>query len=234
VTLRWLCLVLSLSLLATSGRPARAADPAAREAQRLFRIGDEAFKAGKLEAAIAAFQEGYAKSPRPEFLLNLGQCYRALSRRQEAVSYLKRFIAAAPHHPLRAAAERTLAEIDRQDEPSPSVAPTPSPPAVTVTTPAPASAPPAPRARFVASPKGPAAITLAALSGALLLSAIGTGMTALSAHDACGQFCSDASLADGRRYAIATDVLIGVGTIAGAIGITLAIVRAREQRRGAR
>lgn len=104
-------------ILVAAPRAASAGGPGDGERSReLFRLGQERFQAGEIEAAIAAFAEGYALDPRPEFLLNLAQSYRALGRRAEAITYFERFIAAAPDHALRPAAERTLAELRRAEE----------------------------------------------------------------------------------------------------------------------
>lgn len=97
-------------------------------AQVLYSEGEAEFRAGKIDAAIESFSRGYALEARPEFLLNLGQCYRALGRRSEAIGYFERFIKAAPDHALRSNAERTLEEL-RRAEALERVALTPTPPA---------------------------------------------------------------------------------------------------------
>lgn len=140
--MRWLALVLALLLAA----PARAEPDPRAEAQRLFRLGQEHFGRGQVEAALGAFREGYAVAPRPEFLLNIAQCYRALGRRKEAIDYLRRFIAAAPGHALRPAAERTLADLEAAEPPPPPpvrVAPAPPAPPPPPVAPPPAPPPPA-------------------------------------------------------------------------------------------
>ena len=107
-----------------------AADKKSDEARRLYRIGEEQFKAGRIELAIKAFEEGYALDPRPEFLLNLAQSHRALGQRKVAIDYLERFIAAAPTHAYRPAAEKTLAELRRaesEEAPPPFMPPRPKP-----------------------------------------------------------------------------------------------------------
>ena len=59
---------------------------------QLYRRGQEAFGAGRYEEAIDAFSAGYKIDPRPEFLLNLAQCHRALGHREQAIQYLERFL----------------------------------------------------------------------------------------------------------------------------------------------
>ena len=119
-------------------------DPARAEAQRLYRLGESHFRAGRLEQALHAFEDGHRLLPRPEFLLNLAQCQRALGHPHQAIAFLRRFIDEAPAHPLRPAAERTLGELERA-LPPPVLVPkeTPAPPAL-VLPPRPPPPPPAP------------------------------------------------------------------------------------------
>lgn len=145
--MRWPAALVALALAAG----AAAADPAAGadRARQLFELGRQRFEAGDLEQAIDAFQEGYQLDPRPEFLLNLAQSYRALGRRREAIDHFERFIAAAPDHPLRPAAERTLAELRREEAAARAAAAEARPvPLVPVARPAAAPAPAAHRSRF--------------------------------------------------------------------------------------
>ncbi len=100
---------------------------AAPDPGALFRQGKEAFDAGRLQEALAAFTEAHELSSRPELLLNMAQCERGLGRIQEAIRLFERFIAEAPDHRLRPAAERTLEEL-RTDAPKAFTAqPTPKP-----------------------------------------------------------------------------------------------------------
>lgn len=137
--MRWPAALLALALAAgpAAADPPQQPDPA--RARQLYQVGRQRFQAGDLEQAIDAFQKGYALDPRPEFLLNLAQSYRALGRRAEAIAHFERFIAAAPDHPLRPAAEKTLAELRREEAAARAAAPRPLP-LVTVEKPAPARA----------------------------------------------------------------------------------------------
>ena len=120
--------VLALLLLLTGS--AHADD----DAVTLYRRGDEAFQAGRYREAIEAFAAGYKLDPRPEFLLNLAQCHRALGNQDKAIDYLERFLEEAPPgHRLRPAAEKTLAEIRAtvpRPEPEPPRPPAKEPPRV--------------------------------------------------------------------------------------------------------
>ncbi len=110
-------------------------------AASLYEDGELEFRAGNIDAAIELFSRGYALEPRAEFLLNLAQCYRALGRRTEAIQHFERFIKAAPEHPLRQSAEKTLEEL-RRAETVDRIALTPRP--VQPLAPPPQAPPPAP------------------------------------------------------------------------------------------
>jgi tetratricopeptide (TPR) repeat protein len=126
-----LCLVAAAPV---QGRPDSRA-----EAARLYRLGEEQFRTGQVEAAIGSFEAGHALSGLPEFLLNLGQCHRALGRYALAISHLERFVAEAPTHALRAATEKTILELQRAQaaQVPPQALPRAEPPSAPVVTEAP-------------------------------------------------------------------------------------------------
>lgn len=166
-------------------RPAGGDPAAGARARELYQAGQERFQAGRYAEAIDAFERGYTLDPRPEFLLNLAQSYRALGRRAEAISYFERFIAAAPDHELRPAAERTLTDLRREEESERRSAPaTPPPP-----TPPPAGRAPAPPRRLSlvstereparraeTAPRGSSRVWLWAAVGAALLAGGGVAL----------------------------------------------------------
>jgi hypothetical protein len=90
------------------------------------------------------------------------------------------------------------------------------------------------RPRFLSTPRGRATVALAAAGGALLLTAAVTGAVALdgrSSYDAgCDAGACDRAAFDRMHaFAIATDVLIGVGAAAGVTAIVLAATRPRAR-----
>lgn len=124
-----------LALAVCAPAVARADTPTSEQEQesaRLYALGETEFRAGEMTKAIDAFDAGYRLSPRPEFLFNLAQCYRALGKRAEAIRYLERFIDAAPQHAFRTQAEKTLDELRRAEaeerQTQKIVAPPPPPP----------------------------------------------------------------------------------------------------------
>lgn len=115
------CLGLALSLpqvAQAQGKPRR---PSSAEADRVaraeaaFKRAGAAFDAGKLEMALANYQESYALWPRPRTLLNLGVVLRKLGRVAEAANLLSEYIEHEAADAERVdAVKRTLAEIDAE------------------------------------------------------------------------------------------------------------------------
>jgi serine/threonine-protein kinase len=71
----------------------------------------DAERAGKLDLAIAEWQEAFAEHAEPEALYHLGDLSQRLGRTSEATPYFARYIAARPDAPDRAAVEKRLAEL---------------------------------------------------------------------------------------------------------------------------
>jgi tetratricopeptide (TPR) repeat protein len=98
------------------GKPRRSssaeADRVAR-AEAAFKRGGAAFDAGKLDTALAHYQESYALWPRPRTLLNLGVVLRKLGRVAEAANLLAEYLEHEAADAARVdAVRRTLAELD--------------------------------------------------------------------------------------------------------------------------
>jgi tetratricopeptide (TPR) repeat protein len=103
-----LLLVVALAL-----RPARAEDPEALiRARARFEAGRALYVLGDYEQALREFMIGYQLVQKPEFLINLGQCYVKLRRPDKAREMYARFLATAPKSDSnRAAVEQLLAEL---------------------------------------------------------------------------------------------------------------------------
>lgn len=112
----------ALVMLLLLASTAHAADSRRDKAAKLYTQGEQLFQAGQLEQAVVRFHEAYDALPRAELLLNIAQCYRGLGRPKQAIEWLERFLEDAPGHPLRPAAERTLASL-RASEPAPTPPP---------------------------------------------------------------------------------------------------------------
>lgn len=145
--LRPLALVVMVLACAAHAQ-AQTEDPLAR-ARTHFEAGRALYQLGNYNEALREFAAGYQLAPRPQFLLNLGQCYRKLDDLQNARAMYQRYLHDAPStDPERSQAQQILAEIDKQiadkqaaaNAPPPTV--TPLPPTTTAT-PAAASSSPA-------------------------------------------------------------------------------------------
>ena len=101
---------------AQQAEPAAASQAAAgdsdKEARNLFDEGKQAFARGDYEAAIAAWEAGYAKKPAAEFQFNLGEAEIKANRPGKAAEHLRRYLAEAPEASNRAQVEATLAQLD--------------------------------------------------------------------------------------------------------------------------
>lgn len=143
--MRWI--VLSLALLAPL--VVDAAEPGATELQRArahFEAGSGLYQLGRYDEATREFSAGYALSHRPQFALNIGQCYRMLGRYEDARDMIRRFLDEAPADaPERASATALLGEVEQQirraaaeRRPPATARVEPAAPALTTTAPPPA------------------------------------------------------------------------------------------------
>lgn len=209
--------------------PARAQEPTGEPvADRLeaaarthFELGREHYQAGRFTDAAHEFREAHRLSGFTQLLFNVYLAERDAGRSAEAAEALGRFLDESPEGSIsnRELLESRLAALRAQ-------ASEPDAPA----TPPPEHAPPqespageAPRDGAGTSAMG---VALLATGGAALVAALGTGITALGARDdldaLCdGTRCPEAARDDrdrGRRLALTTDVLIGVGAAAAVAG----------------
>lgn len=152
-------IAIALALLWSAGRASAQSPPADDQTARArthFEAGRALYQLGNYTEAVREFAAGYQLAPRPQFLLNLGQCYRKLNDLDKAREMYQRYLHEAPAtDPERGQAQQILAELetqiaDRNAPPAPSpVAPgqprpassvtvEPAAAAVTVSAPAPA------------------------------------------------------------------------------------------------
>jgi len=111
--LRRLALVVTVLACAAHAQ-AQSDDPVAR-ARTHFEAGRALYQLGNYNEALREFAAGYQLAPRPQFLLNLGQCYRKLEDLQNARAMYQRYLHDAPAtDPERPQAQQILAEIDKQ------------------------------------------------------------------------------------------------------------------------
>jgi len=147
--LRHIMVIVAVAALWACAAPARAQqnDDQMTRARTHFEAGRALYQLGNYNEALREFAAGYQLAPRPQFLLNLGQCYRKLDDLANARSMYQRYLHDAPQSdPERPQAEQILAEIERQiadrqaaQAPPPPVTPPPgaAPAATTLTQTAP-------------------------------------------------------------------------------------------------
>jgi tetratricopeptide (TPR) repeat protein len=75
--------------------PASTTENAAPSATQLFHQGRAAYDAGNYPAAVAAFQQSYELSKKPELLFNIAQALRRNEQCDEALAYYQRYQNAA-------------------------------------------------------------------------------------------------------------------------------------------
>lgn len=106
---------LCVLLLACGAARAQQSDDDVTRARTHFEAGRALYQLGNYNEALREFAAGYQLAPRPQFLLNLGQCYRKLDDLANARAMYQRYLHdAPPSDPERPQAEQILSEIDRQ------------------------------------------------------------------------------------------------------------------------
>lgn len=112
--LRSFAALVALALLAAHGN-AQEPDDKVTRARTHFEAGRALYQLGSYVEARREFAAGYELAPRPQFLLNLGQCDRKLGDLTTARQNYQRYLHdAPPTDPERPQAEQILAEIDQQ------------------------------------------------------------------------------------------------------------------------
>jgi tetratricopeptide (TPR) repeat protein len=114
---RFLALVLlCLTAFAVSPRPAHADDPATRSARRHFDRGEKLFALGKFDEALDEYQKAFDAKPIPEFLFNIGQCYRNLDNYDQAIFSFKKYLKLQPDASNKDMVEKLITDLeDKKD-----------------------------------------------------------------------------------------------------------------------
>ncbi|HEX3757136.1 MAG TPA: tetratricopeptide repeat protein [Kofleriaceae bacterium] len=146
----WPRSLLALLVVVLAARVAAADDVATRAARRHFERGQKLYAATKFREALDEYQQAFDARPLPDFLFNIGQCYRNLGDYDSAIFSYKKYLAAAADAPNRPQVEQLIAELqtrkDQEDarrlalQPPPPLAP--PPPAAPPPTPPPPAARP--------------------------------------------------------------------------------------------
>lgn len=201
-----------------------------------FLAGSSYYDAANYSDAVKEFNEAYRLSKRPDLLYNIALGYERLSDFDNAISTLKRYLVEKVNAPDRNMIESRIKNLEklRDIRNNPPIAPgTPVPepqPQPQISEPQPQ---PPPATKRSLGTLGYAGIGSGSLGAVLLLSSIGTGIVAKRKSnellDACPtRINCDPSLrsvqTQGKRLALATDVMIGVGAVALVAGVALLVV----------
>ena len=143
---------LGLALVLLAAVAAHAESDREARARAHYEVGLGMYNLGNYADAVREFSAGYMLSPRPQFLINLGQAYRKLHELDRAAEMYRKYLAVAPADARdRADVQNLLDEVEAQRAQAPPPPPPPptAPPMTAPPTPAPAlvaSAPSRPRA----------------------------------------------------------------------------------------
>jgi tetratricopeptide (TPR) repeat protein len=129
--------LLALLVVALAVRVAAADDAATKNARSHFERGQTLYTLTKFREALDEYQQAFNARPLPDFLFNIGQCYRNLGDYDAAIFSYKKYLAAAPDAPNRAQVEQLIVDLQakKDQEDARRLALQPPPP--------PATAPPA-------------------------------------------------------------------------------------------
>lgn len=116
------------ALVAVVASSARAGgDDRESRARAHYEVGLGMYHLGNYRDAVREFTAGYDLSPRPEFLINLGQAYRKLNELDRAQEMFRKYLARAPADaPDRVQVRGLLAEVDAERAAAPPATSAPS------------------------------------------------------------------------------------------------------------
>ncbi|HEX7843694.1 MAG TPA: tetratricopeptide repeat protein [Kofleriaceae bacterium] len=110
-------LLIALVFTALTARVAAADDAATRTAKTHFDRGEKLYALTKFSEALGEYQKAFDARPIPDFLFNIGQCYRNLGDYDAAIFSYKKYLTLAPDAPNREQVEKLIGELGaRQDQ----------------------------------------------------------------------------------------------------------------------
>ncbi len=95
---------------------ARADDPAMRAAKRHFERGEKLYALAKFSEALDEYQKAFDAKPIPDFLFNIGQCYRNLGDYEAAIFSYKKYLKLAPDAPNRDKVEGLIEDLEQKKD----------------------------------------------------------------------------------------------------------------------
>jgi tetratricopeptide (TPR) repeat protein len=95
---------------------ARADDPAMRAAKRHFDRGEKLYALAKFSEALDEYQKAFDAKPIPDFLFNIGQCYRNLGDYDSAIFSYKKYLKLAPDASNRDKVEALIEDLEQKKD----------------------------------------------------------------------------------------------------------------------
>jgi len=108
---------LVLALARVAAADVAADDAAMRTAKLHFDRGEKLYALTRFSEALDEYQRAFDARPLPDFLFNIGQCYRNLGDYEAAIFSYRKYLTAAPDAPNRAQVEQLIGELEaRKDQ----------------------------------------------------------------------------------------------------------------------
>lgn len=109
-------LLIALVFTALAARIAAADDAATRAAKLHFDRGEKLYALTRFSEALDEYQQAFDARPIPDFLFNIGQCYRNLGDYDSAIFSYKKYLTASPDAPNRAQVEQLIGELEARKD----------------------------------------------------------------------------------------------------------------------
>jgi len=111
-------LLIALVFTALAARVAAADDAATRTAKLHFDRGEKLYALTRFSEALDEYQKAFDARPIPDFLFNIGQCYRNLGDYDSAIFSYKKYLTLAPDAPNREQVEQLIRDLEARREQS--------------------------------------------------------------------------------------------------------------------
>ena len=111
-------LLLALCFTVLAARVAIADDSALRTAKRHFERGEKLYALTRFSDALDEYQKAFDAKPIPDFLFNIGQCYRNLGEYDAAIFSYQKYLKLAPDAPNRDKVEQLISELEAKKDQS--------------------------------------------------------------------------------------------------------------------
>ena len=109
-------LLLAWLVIAVAARGAIADDAATRTAKRHFERGEKLYALTRFSEALDEYQKAFEAKPIPDFLFNIGQCYRNLGDYQQAIFSFKKYLKLEPDAPDKDKVDKLIDELEEKQE----------------------------------------------------------------------------------------------------------------------